>query len=184
MASLLWIEIRIYGYFNLFWHNKMRILLKNTVRIQKIQNWPCFPHQWLLPSSGETASKSYNLNWKNKQEHCARSSVWYFNPILALIWVMERKKSFILGNCHRTWSNQKKEPGKLHEVKNPNFSSGISLGAHQRFPHWSQEIMFLSRTSCIRAHCSNSGVNYRLFDVLLPCEEPCIHHCLMQNSII
>lgn len=51
MASLLWIEFRIYGYFHLFQKKKkIIILLKNAIKIQK------FSELGMLPQS-ITASK-------------------------------------------------------------------------------------------------------------------------------
>lgn len=50
MASLLWIEFRIYGYFHLFQQKKTIILLKNAIKIPK------FSELGMLPQS-ITASK-------------------------------------------------------------------------------------------------------------------------------
>lgn len=83
------------------------------------------------------------------------------------------EKVFLSGKLTQNMSQPKERAKKVQLLEeNPHIFQCHQ--SHRKFPHWSQEIIFLSLPSCIcRVHFTKSGVDYSLFDALLPHEEPC-----------
>lgn len=149
-------------------------------------NWPCF--QWLFPKMTGDCIKILQFQLKKIKMSIVLS---YQCAILSLLNILScskltegKKKVFHSGKLTQNMSHPKEKAKKVHlHEADPQIVQCYQ--SHLKFPHWSQEIIFLSFPWCIsRVHCTKSEVNYSLLDALLPHEEPCIDHCLKQNSIM
>lgn len=115
MASLLWIEFRIYGYFHLFQQKKIIILLKNAIKIQK------FSELGMLPQS-ITASKVQEIQPQDltiPTEKTNTSIVWghrrgiltlFKSPSCTNLSKRKTKNLFVLGSSHNMQVKKKKGP--------------------------------------------------------------------------
>lgn len=170
----------------------MRILFKNAIKTQKF--WELAMCPWSMTASkaeGRLLQKSYHLNWKkiNTNIVCSHQCgiLTLFNISLCSNLSEGKKKVFHFGKLTQNMSQPKERARKvqLHEEKTPIFPVSSVLEYIKRSLDGARK-WFSSVLHHVLAKYTAQTVEWipSLFDVLFPCEEPCIHHCLMQNTII